>query len=174
MSRQAEPSFAEAVIDGPEFARLGRRLSGAVPVAALSRLADVLTDVSGTLDCEVRGEHDKDESRDGKDWLDLRIEGKLALRCQRCLETLEFPLRVEARLLLVTAGEPWPEEEEMETDAFDAIEASRELDLLSLIEDEALLALPIAPRHEDCRPPLAAGDEQEPSPFAVLAGIRKH
>jgi uncharacterized protein len=48
------------------------------------------------------------------------------------------------------------------------------LALLPLIEEEVLLALPIAPRHESCTPPAADAVEQELSPFAALAKIRKH
>ena len=65
----------------------------------------------------------------------------------------------------------------MESDDYDAIPASRELSVRSLVEDEVLLALPIVPRHADCLPPVVAGaeiEESEPSPFAVLAGLKKH
>lgn len=164
MSRQVEAP----VIDGLEFAREGRRLSGSLSVAALSRLADQLADGEGMLEWELRGERD----RDGNAFLELRVAGSLNLRCQRCLEAVGFPLRLDSRLLLVPPGGAWPEDELVE-DGFDAVEAGKEMALLPLIEDEVLLALPIAPRHEQCKPPAPLRDEQEPSPFAALGKLKK-
>lgn len=168
MSRQAETDVVRAIVDGMEFAREGRRLAGTVPVAALPRLADLLADAVGDLECRVCGEI----GRDGKAYLALEVDGSLNLRCQRCLGTVVLPVAVRNRLLLVLPGQDWPEEELAE-DGFDAVEAGKEMALLPLVEEEVLLALPIAPRHEQCKPPQPAADEHEPSPFAVLAKIRK-
>jgi uncharacterized protein len=128
----------------------------------------VLADSSGALDCEVVGERD----REGKCWLNLQLAGTLQLRCQRCLEAVALPLAVSTRLLLVPPGQAWPDDELAE-DGFDAIAAEKETALLPLIEDEVLLALPIAPRHETCEPPVPLIEEHEPSPFAVLAKFNK-
>ena len=46
--------------------------------------------------------------------------------------------------------------------------------VLELIEDEVLLALPISPRHGECRPSAAVENEYGPSPFAVLAKLKDH
>ena len=54
------------------------------------------------------------------------------------------------------------------------------LDLIELLEDELLLALPLVPRHEACPEPLpmSAGEvsegeaDDEPHPFAALAALR--
>jgi uncharacterized protein len=46
------------------------------------------------------------------------------------------------------------------------------LDLTPLLEEEILLALPIAPRHERCEPPAAAAASKEASPFAQLARLK--
>ncbi len=70
----------------------------------------------------------------------------------------------------------WPADE-LEADDCEAIPASRELSLLSLVEEEVLLALPIVPRHAECQLPADVGaeeEENEPSPFAALAGLKKH
>lgn len=61
----------------------------------------------------------------------------------------------------------------MAADGFDAIVAEVDMALLPLIEEEVLLALPLAPRHEACAAPTTAPDECEPSPFAVLAEFKK-
>jgi uncharacterized protein len=178
MSRQEDrestgSTLAGAVIDSLQFALEGRRLEGSMPVAALERLADELADKDGALAWQVRGERDGE----GKSWLWLSVQGSLNLHCQRCLGAVAQPLDIRSRLLLVPPGVAWPEDLQdggLADDASDAIEASAELALLPLVEEEVLLALPIAPRHESCRPPMAAGEEQELSPFAALAKIRKH
>lgn len=169
MSRQADTGNPQVVVDSLAFAREGGRLAGEVPVAALERLADALAETGGALNWELSGECDGD----GRSWLTLRVEGSLGLRCQRCLGTVVFPVSVESRLQLVAPGEAWPDED-LEDDESDAIEAARELAVVPLVEEEVLLALPIAPRHDRCEPPKAVAEEQEPSPFAVLANLKKH
>jgi uncharacterized protein len=94
------------------------------------------------------------------------------LRCQRCLGTVIEPLSITSRLWLVAPGRPWPDDELAE-DSFDAVEAGKEMALLPLIEEEVLLALPVAPMHEVCDLPVAMQGEHEPSPFAVLAKLKR-
>ena len=168
MSSQTNQLFGQKVVDSLEFARDGGVIAGSLPVARLERLVDVLFDSVGSLQCELRGGREDD----GKPFLDLRVVGSLNLRCQRCLSSLSYELDIDSRLMLVAPGAEWPDEE-LADDGPDAIEASRELAVQPLVEDEVLLALPIAPRHENCRPPVGA-DEHRPSPFAVLAKLKDH
>ena len=65
----------------------------------------------------------------------------------------------------------------LEDDEDEWIEASRELDVESLVEDEILLGLPYSPRHAENECP--AGAQPEPgdasrSPFAKLATLRRN
>ena len=116
------------------------------------------------------------KNAEGRPTLNLKVAGTLELLCQRCLSSLSFTLDIDSTLLLVAPGDSWPDDE-LEDDGSDAIEASRELAVLSLIEDEVLLALPVAPRHEDCRPPVTGGavaTEHRPAPFAALAKLKDH
>jgi uncharacterized protein len=167
MSRQAEVNVP-ASIDGLEFAAEGGVIEASVPLTSLPRLAEVVSGTAGSLDCCITGERDDD----GKSWLRLWVCGNFDLVCQRCLAALVFPLQLESRLLLVPPGRPWPEEELAE-DGFDAVPAEKEMALLPLIEEEVLLALPIAPRHESCETPVPLVKEHEASPFAALAGFKK-
>ena len=169
MSRQADTDFAQAVVDSLEFASVAGRLSGPITIATLGRIADSLASEAGSLECVVQGETDQD----GNSFLLLAVTGILQLRCQRCLESMTHALRIDKRLLLVAPGGAWPDDE-LENDEFDAIEASKTMTLLPLIEEEVLLALPIAPRHEICAPPVVMDKDREPSAFAVLAQFRKH
>lgn len=94
------------------------------------------------------------------------------MRCQRCLARLEWPLDIEVVLELVKPGQPIPEDE-LENDEFDAIEAAPDLDVLALVEDEIVLAVPIAPRHESCDAPRPVKGSEKESPFASLVKLRK-
>jgi uncharacterized protein len=105
----------------------------------------------------------------------LAIHGVLRLQCQRCLGALEHPLEILNKLLLVTAGESAAgvlDEEDSEW-----VEASGNLDVASLVEDEILLSLPYAPRHEEgsCRQTgTAAADGAAASAFAKLAVLKQN
>lgn len=167
--------LAEAVIDSMEFARSGGRLAGEIPVSRLERLTDVLADTTGSLRVELAGIIDGE----GNPCLRLRVAGSFNLRCQRCLEPMTWPLAIDSVLhlvedVLVDDMEGEGDEEELDADAPDVIVADKELAVLPLVEDEALLSLPIAPRHERCTPPSGGEKDRAPSPFAVLAQLKKH
>lgn len=178
MSCREDTDLAGAVIDSLKFAAAGERIAGKLPLTRLPRLADVLASREGALDCALAGLRATDEAGGGETGLclHLQVNGRLRLYCQRCLAEVGFDCAIDSRLLLIPPDAEWPEED-LETDDCDAIPASRELSVLSLVEDEVLLALPLVPRHADCLPPVAAEaaeEKSEPSPFAVLAGLKKH
>jgi uncharacterized protein len=167
--RAVSDSIAGTVLDSLEFARNGGLLERRVDLGELPRLADVLATRTGSLAVRLEGWRDVE----GKSWLQLDISGELVLRCQRCLGGVGFPLVIGSSLQLVAPGEAWPDDD-LENDSADAIEAEEKLVVLSLIEDEVLLALPIAPRHEQCESPSGDSVEHGPSPFAALAALKKH
>lgn len=171
------------IADPIEFAREERHVSGEVAVASLERLTDLLADGSGTVVWTVSGSEERDEAGGRRRFLLLEAEGELHLVCQRCLGVLVYSLQLESRLELMAPGQEWPDEE-LEDDTCDAIEAVRDMQLVPLLEDEILLILPPVPRHEECLPPgevsgpavapESSGVDKKVSPFAVLAGLKKH
>jgi uncharacterized protein len=162
---------AAAVIDSLEFARGQQQLHGRLPVESLQRLEDVLFDSEGTLEYEVRGRLDERN----RPQLALKVSGSLHLQCQRCLERLEYDVAVLNTLLLAPPGAQVDENLD-DPDAPDVIDASPELDLAGLIEDEVLLSLPLAPRHPEgaceSRLPRSTDAAARPSPFTQLAGLK--
>ena len=158
--------FAQPFIDSTDFAKNGREMCGEIPVSELLRLADVLANQSGSLTYKIRGSRD-----DEHDMLVLEVSGVCILRCQRCLGELRYPLEIEARFRLLPSDRLG---EVDEVDDVDGIEASQRLDVQALIEDEILLGLPFAPRHEEgaCSPAVNVL-QQSVNPFAVLAGLKK-
>jgi uncharacterized protein len=163
--------YARPFIDSLDFARTGQEISGEVPVSELARLQDVLESPQGILSYTVRGGVDSQGSR----YLDISVTGRCRLLCQRCLEGLDYPVQIETRLLLRDQASLDAMGDEGEE--FDSILADAHLDVLNLLEEEILLSLPIAPRHETgaCQ---AAGSEnrqeEERRPFAVLAKLKRN
>lgn len=155
------------VLDSLAFARESGVLAGQLAVAALPRLAALLADDGGSLDCTLRG----GRNEAGRLLLHLQASGDLRLVCQRCLQPLDWPVRVDSIMLLVPPGAAWPDEA-LEDDSTDAIEALVEQSVADLVEDEVLLGLPLAPRHESCALPAAAGNERPASPFAILRRVK--
>jgi uncharacterized protein len=154
------------VIDGLEFARTGSRLEGTCPVADFPRLRDALHSSIGVLRYELRGVGEEQ----GRPALQLRVAGSLQLVCQRCLGALEHPLRIESVLQLAASQEEM-DAQPLEAEGPEQIVAGREMPVHDLIEDELLLALPIAPRHEGCARGAADAAGKTHTPFAGLRGL---
>lgn len=155
------------MIDSLAFAREGRHKAGRLPVSGFERLSALVCAPSGDVDFTVTGA--KDEQ--GDSFLEVAASCTLVLRCQRCLQAMSWPIDVAGRLLLVPPGQPLPDDD-LEEDAFDPIHADSALALLPLIEEEILLGLPFAPRHEQCDAPLPLGGAVKKSPFSVLQGMK--
>ena len=68
--------------------------------------------------------------------------------CQRCLDPIQVPIAIDAELQL---AENMREISEAD-DGIDRVLASRNMDVAWLVEDEVILELPIAARHEECAP----------------------
>jgi len=109
-------------------------------------------------------------------WLQLRWSALVPLRCQRCLEPYLEPLQDE-RWFRFVADEASALAED-DASAEDLLVWQPRFDLLELIEDELLLALPLVPMHAACPSALPgyadataapAEEPPRPNPFKVLA-----
>ena len=157
---------ARVVIDSVEFARDGEQLSGGVPVGELARLADSLYDAGGEIRFDLSGGSDSRQRLR----LELAVAGSINLQCQRCLGSLVFPVSVRSNLLVLTGPSGG---ETAEIDDLDGVPASAQTDVWSLVEDEILLAIPLAPRHDagQCSPVVDTTADKAASPFAMLAKL---
>ena len=154
------------VIDCVSFAREARSLHGELPIGELSRVLDMLVDSKGVLSYRVEGKigaHNRPQ-------LLLQLDGSMMIRCQRCLEGIEYPLEVRSVLEFVGDEEDLTQEE-IEDDSRDFLPVQSELDVVELIEDEIILDLPSAPRHESCALPETGQGVGRTSPFSVLKGL---
>jgi len=162
-------------VDPRKLADRGATLEGELPLASLSRLCDPLADSAGAVRAKLV--FDRDERRAVVIHSELDVEVKMV--CQRCLELVALPIHSESTYAVVKEGantQSLPQ-------GYDVLEVGEDpLDLLTLVEDELLLALPIVPAHdpEVCQQP-AGIEEPEPSedevtrsnPFSVLAQLKR-
>lgn len=159
------------VIDSLDFARNAGVRRGKIAISGFQRLQDYLVNNSGELGYAVIGALDAN----GRPVLRIDIQGVVSLQCQRCLEELEHMLDIHAELRVAQNEQELQSFDEDES--VDCILTQPEMDVLSLIEDEIILSLPVSSRHEqgECMP----GGRQdgkiirEASPFAALAALKK-
>lgn len=161
------------VIDVREFARSDGRLAGTAAVASLPRLADVLAQSGGDVAYTLAGRLDGD----GHPRLQIDVSGRLALRCQRCLEAVVQDVVSRRELRFLNDASELPDVADEAPD-LDDLPLPAEMRVLDWVEDEILLALPIAPRHEEggCHAPPnpAAEPESAGGPFARLKELGLH
>jgi uncharacterized protein len=159
-------------------------LAGTADVASMPRAADRLADAPGVDASDAVAGDSADVSWQitgtvdalGRPALDIRLDGTVPLECQRCLQAFSWPVAQGTTLLLAR------DERELAVlddgdDVHEVILAAAPQDVLTLIEDEVLLALPFAPR---CERPECAGqplhsldpDAPRSSAFAALAGLK--
>ncbi|TJZ74779.1 YceD family protein [Chitiniphilus eburneus] len=166
------------VIHSADFAREKQSLAGEVDVSALSRLHDQLADREGRLAWRLAGGVD----RLARPVLHLAVSGELHLVCQRCLKAMTWPVAVQTELTQFL-DEATLDEAEAQDEDLEGILVDAALDVEALVEEEVLLAVPFAPRHDACggttatatmadEPNPSAGKADKPNPFAVLATLK--
>lgn len=106
------------------------------------------------------------------------LTGEIELQCQRCLQPMTWRFSLKPDVVLVDPAGPSP----ALGDDQEVLELGPEglLRPAEFVEEEILLALPLAPRHEDCEARLphefeaGGGDRDAENPFAVLMELRKN
>ncbi|SFV08603.1 YceD family protein [Pseudoduganella namucuonensis] len=160
------------VIDAFDFSRTNGSRDGVTPVADMSRLAKECADTSGEIAWKVEG----GTSKHGFPQLRLTVSGTVQLVCQRCMAPYAHTLESSTLLMLGKDDEQADEIESIiDDESIDVIVGARDMDMMYLVEDEALLALPHTPKHEVC-PDTALLDAQKSekkSPFAGLKDLKK-
>ena len=160
------------VIDAFDFCRQKLESTGEAALADMPRLTAELTDAQGSLRWALQGGSDGK----GHPRLTLQVSGPVHLRCQRCLNPFEFAID-SSSVLILAQDEASADalEEQLDDDSVDVVAGSRTMDMAAMIEDEALLALPLAPKHDVCPDPsdfAAASSKKADSPFAVLKNLK--
>lgn len=170
--------FEPRRLDVRALAEAGATAAGELPASELSRLGASTQAADGAepVTWSAAGEQRPVAGGPPEIWLHLRAGTRVMLQCQRCLQPLAEALAVDRRFRFVASEEEAERlDEELEDDV---LVLSRAFDLVALLEDELILALPLVPRHDTCPEPLPlpADDEAESPaehPFAALAALRR-
>lgn len=122
-------------------------------------------------------------SGDDQIWLHLTANTKVPLACQRCMTGVDVDLTVDQWYRFVATEDIAMAEDDQSEE--DLLVMEPFFDLLALLEDELLMAIPLVPMHEECpvTPVLSVGDDAlaqadpvegiKPNPFAVLAKLKQ-
>jgi uncharacterized protein len=160
------------VIDAFEFCRLKECREGDVAVRDFPRLADELADTSGTVRWLLQG----GSNIHGHPQLSLSVSGTVRLMCQRCLTPFDFEIASDSSLVLASDEDSADEVDSLLADeSVEVIVGSRNFDIAQIVEDDALLAIPLSPKHPVCPDHVAPEmtKDKKVSPFAVLKNLKQ-
>ena len=92
------------------------------------------------------------------------------MTCRRCLEPVSVKVQEESEFWLAHA-QAEIDAQPLGAEGPEGVIASREMAVRELVEDELLLALPYAPRHENCPERGSAPMGSRQTPFSGLRGM---
>ena len=159
------------VIDAFEFCRTNGHREGVTPLTEMPRLAADCANASGEIAWSIQG----GTTPQGYPTMTLSVAGPVQLVCQRCLAPFDYRIDSSTQLVLGRDDEEADGMEEvLDDESIDVIVGSHAADIRELLEDEALLALPQAPKHEVCpsTPLLDSLKSEKVSPFAGLKNLK--
>ena len=168
---QAEEDILPFRFDPKLLTDQNRELVGSIPTKDMSRLKKSALSILPTVSVQLQ----VTTGLNGLPRISGEVECVLGLRCERCLDEVELTLNPTIDVLVKS-------ESEQITEAYEGLEfyeyTGKSLELTELIEDELLLALPLAPKHDDislCNQDMIAwlASNEEPAekaenPFAIL------
>jgi len=178
MNHEFDPQRLNVLV----FAQSGGSCSGAEPLRTFERLMEENGGLSGetAVSFSSLGSIRFDPAGVDEPWLHLSAGTTLAQVCQRCMGAVDVAVEFERDFRFV-ASEALAEVEDEESEE-DVLVISKAFNLLELIEDELLMAMPSVPMHVVCPKPvkLQAVDSGfnapaavSSNPFAALQSLKK-
>lgn len=165
-----------AAVNFLELARQHKALKGQAAVAEMPRMLEALQALGVAPDAlhDVHADYQLQgltEQAFGElllPMLSLDLVVRLPLQCQRCFEGMPLDLDLHFEYA-VCKDAP---EALLEHDEVDWLEPDQEHSVQNLIEDELLMALPIAVMHDTACAQIKREAGEKPNPFAVLAQLK--
>ena len=169
----------------PAFAAEGEPLVSTTLLQNMERLAHELVglEADSTIIWQARAELRLGAGTEADVWLRLTASASVPLTCQRCMTAVDSPIEVDQWYRFVATEEiAMAEDDESEEDL---LVMEPQFDLLAVLEDELIMALPVVPMHEVCpvivqlqagelgAGPGVDGGGEKSNPFAVLAQLKK-
>lgn len=168
------------VIDNLAFAKKHEILKGHLTLADCARLQALLQDskldaaskeaVTDAIEFQLTGKSNAARQY----FLQLNIQAQLTTTCQRCLNAMPLKLALDFSYLISDVDDDELDALALdEQDDYDLQQANSAMDVIALVEDELIMAMPIAPTHEGDCVKLVTQSGEKPNPFAVLKGLIK-
>lgn len=163
-------------IDPLSLADKNAHLAGTIPLNSLSRLHELLVNEAGKVSVSLFF------SKEGKT---AKIRGHisaiLAVKCQRCLERIEWPIESEIKLGVVSSLDQVNKLPESLEPLL--LPEENKILLTDIIEDEILILLPDIPKHSNncaiiipSKNGVLANENRQTAvknPFSILAKLNK-
>ncbi|MEQ1485090.1 YceD family protein [Methyloglobulus sp.] len=165
------------LIDPNLLADRNATIDGELPLSSFDRMAGLLSNDAGNVAVKLFF------SRVGKlATVEGHIAADLVVKCQRCLDPVEWPVSSNIKLGVVGSIE----QANNLPDGYEPLLLIDEdkIPLKNIVEDELLLCLPDIPKHpNDCLAPNISKNTPEPlpkaarasteNPFSILADLKK-
>ena len=153
-------------INNVKFAKSAQECVGKIDLSAQPRIQEI-DNYTGALSFKLVGFVDKLN----RPTLSLTIHGIIHALCQNCLQPMEVSIDNHSEITVFYT------EDELDAALFgghdseveDGVLAEEEFDVMQLVEDEVIMLIPYAHRHESCVG-LSYADEAD-SPFKMLKEI---
>lgn len=137
-------------VDSVVFARKGETLAGRCALTAMPRLLAAGVGAEGEIEWLVQGSVGRDEMQRMREFLRVKVGFSPWMTCSRCLEPVQVRDVTTDTSFRLAASEAQAALEDRVEDSLEVIAGHPALDLAALVEDEAILALPMAPTHDLC------------------------
>ncbi|MBA3593527.1 MAG: DUF177 domain-containing protein [Polaromonas sp.] len=169
----------------PAFAQAGEPLVELTPLQNMERLAQEIHGPAPDLVINWRASGELRARTGAEDdvWVHLEARTSLPLTCQRCMGPVATSLEIDQWYRFVADEDIAMAEDDQSEE--DLLVMAPQFDLLAVVEDELLMALPLVPMHETCpeTPTFSAGEAElaqpdgeapaKPHPFAALAQLKR-
>jgi uncharacterized protein len=160
-------------IDPIHLAQQAVVLKGEINFEDMPRLQSSLYDKQGKATFEWQFSQDDDK----RCFITGYVNATVGLICQRCLQPVAWVVNQKIGLMLLTQQHT----EENLPDGYEALELEHNpIQLISLVEDELILALPIIPTHDICPDNHYQQAEswdtfrEQNNPFSVLKNLKNN
>jgi uncharacterized protein len=161
------------LIDPKHLAFQGYHLNERVGLAQLRRLHESLYEFKGEVEIDLQFAVDDQD----RPTIVGRVMAHFPLLCQCCLQSMPWSIDASVALMILKDGQT----EDDLPEGYDALTLTgTQISLITLIEDELILALPIVPKHSVCPPneyqvresELENSNLQKNNPFQVLSTLK--
>lgn len=134
-----------ALVDYRKMANQAGELTGSIPITAFTRFSEMLAENVGDVQLNIR--FDLDDTHRVMVRGVVEVTGRLV--CQSCLQTFAAPMGGELDFTIVSSEAAL---EDIEDDRDTVVFEDSKVSIVSLVEDDLILLVPMIPKHPEACP----------------------